>query len=500
MFVDSLVDKLAEHPAQRMRFVARDRTTLVKTYGEIHDDAVRLMDELRDSGLGPGDLVGVFGPNSYEWILADLALLALGCVPVAIPAENRHESADIGAFVERFRLAALLVTRPLPGEAGLPAATAVLSERPVKLGPARHDDVPALPPGVRTIAFSSGTAGTQKGLMLTDDGIANTVELSARAWRVTTDDDILIVMPYSNFQQRYLTYLAISTGCAATVVPPEIMFQALKVVEPTIILGPPSFFEVLYNRVMAADPAERMDKGRGWLSMYGSRVRLMYTGSAPVPPAMVALFQELGAPLYEIYGSTEIGWIAMNVPGAARAGTAGRPVDGVTVELGDGGEVVVRAERPQVAGYVYEGVETQDAVFRPDGRIVTGDLGVLEDGFLRLAGRKNNVIITRSGVKINPAELEAGIERAFPGVRAMVALPDGAALLACVVWLDDPGKAAEVEAHITRMNADHEPSHRIATTLVRPAEELTVESGLLTRNFKIDRSAVRRTVWTSGDR
>ncbi|MGV9380307.1 AMP-binding protein [Nonomuraea sp. NPDC003707] len=500
MFVDSLVDRLAEHPGQRMRFLSRDGSTLVRTYAEIHDDARRLMTELRDSGLGAGDLVGVLGPNSYEWILADLALLALGCVPVAIPAENRHDPAEIGALIGTYRLAALLVTRALPGEAGLPAATAILSDRPVKLDPVRHADAPALPPGVRTIAFSSGTAGTQKGLLLTDDGIANTVELSARAWRVTPDDDIAIVMPYSNFQQRYLTYLAIWTGCAATLVPPEIMFQAFKAVEPTIILGPPSFFELLHNRVMAAAPAERMDKGRGWLSMYGSRVRLMYTGSAPVPPAMVTLFQELGAPLYELYGSTEIGWIAMNVPGQARVGSAGRPVDGITVELGDDGEVVVRADRPQVVGYVYEGVDTQDTVFLPDGRIATGDLGVLEDGFLRLTGRKKNVIITRSGVKINPAELEADVERAFPGVRAMVALPDGAALLACVVWAEDTGRAADIEAYIKRRNAGREPSHRIATTLVRPAEELTVESGLLTRNFKIDRGAVARAVWGSGDR
>ncbi|GAA2206661.1 AMP-binding protein [Nonomuraea monospora] len=500
MFVDSLVDRLAEHPGQRMRFLSRDGGTLVKTYAEIHDDAVKLMGELRDSGLGAGDLVGVLGPNSYEWILADLALLALGCVPVAIPAENRSGAAQIGGLVGAYRLAALLLTQPLPDGAAPPPATAVLTDRPVKLDPVRHADAPVLPPGVRTIAFSSGTAGTQKGLLLTDDGIANTVELSARAWQVTTDDDLAIVMPYSNFQQRYLTYLAIWTGCAATVVPPEIMFQAFKAVEPTIILGPPSFFELLHNRVMAADPADRVEKGRGWLSMYGSRVRLMYTGSAPVPPAMVALFHELGAPLYELYGSTEIGWIAMNVPGRARAGTAGPPVDGIAVELGDDGEVIVRADRPQVVGYVYEGVETQDAVFLPDGRIATGDLGVMEDGFLRLTGRKKNVIITRSGVKINPAELEAGIERALPGVRAMVALPDGAALLACVVWTEDLGRAAEAEEAVQRLNAGHEPSHRIATTIVRPMAELTVESGLLTRNFKIDRGAVTRAVWRSGDR
>ncbi|NUT02814.1 MAG: hypothetical protein HOV76_04995, partial [Hamadaea sp.] len=135
----------------------------------------------------------------------------------------------------------------------------------------------------------------------------------------------------------------------------------------------------------------------------------------------------------------------------------------------------------------------------------TGDLGLIEDGFLRLTGRKKNVIITRSGVKINPAELEADVERAFPGVRAMVALPDGAALLACVLWIEDAGpggvaRTAEVEAYIKRMNAGREPSHRIATTLVRPAEELSVESGLLTRNFKIDRGAVARAVWGSGDR
>jgi acyl-CoA synthetase (AMP-forming)/AMP-acid ligase II len=143
-------------------------------------------------------------------------------------------------------------------------------------------------------------------------------------------------------------------------------------------------------------------------------------------------------------------------------------------------------------------VETQNTVHLPDGRIATGDLGRFgRDGFLRLIGRKKNVIITRSGVKINPEEIELSLERDCRITRAMVAPRDGG-LLACVVWLDDVDseqRRAQVEGHVAEANAKRPASHRIAEVLFRPDGELTAESGLLTRNLKVDRNAVMRKVF-----
>jgi long-subunit acyl-CoA synthetase (AMP-forming) len=447
---------------------------------------------------------------------------------VALPAENRPQPDELRELSERYRLSALLVTKALPVGGDLPPATALLEERPLRLTPSRgpKDEFPELPADVFSVAFSSGTSGSKKGLMMTKAGVANTVLTSQEAWKVGAGDDILIVMPFSNFQQRYLMYLAIWSGCSTMVVAPERMFQKLKTFEPTIVLGPPSFYELVANRVDAASGREKLPYrlaallhavapdvvgrrirarlGRRWTGMYGSRVRLMFTGSAPVPPRVVRLFQQLGLPLFEVYGSTEVGWIAFNLPGRHRTGTAGRPVRGVSVELADDSEVIVRSEHPQAAGYVFEGVETQPSVFLPDGGIATGDLGRFEGaGFLRLAGRKKNVIITRSGVKINPEDLELDIERACRITRAVVASPDGDGLLTCVVWLDDwqsAERTAEVEAYVADANCGRDAARRIAHVVFRPDKELTVENGLLTRNFKVDRTAVMREIFPSGDR
>jgi long-subunit acyl-CoA synthetase (AMP-forming) len=370
---------------------------------------------------------------------------------------------------------------------------------------------------VFTISFSSGSTGTPKGLLMSRPGIEGTIAMSGRAWQVRPgEDDILIVAPFSTFQQRYFAYLAITWGFDLSVVAPERLFQQLRILEPTIVVGPPSFFETLENRVRSASGRRRWRHrwaaalhrvapgrctaglrarlGRPWAAMYGGRVRLMLTGSAPVGASMVRVFQQLGLPLYEVYGSTEAGWISFNLPGANRIGTAGRPVDGVEVALGEGDEILVRSRAPQAVGYRFEGEETSASYFLDDGWIATGDVGRwVGRGFLQLVGRRKNTLITRSGVKINPEPLERALE-AHPAVeRAMVLLNDQSSALRAVAWLTDPD--ADVDGHVAELNATHDPAHRIVALVTRPASEVTVETGLLTRNFKFDRTAAMARVF-----
>ncbi|WP_255950802.1 AMP-binding protein [Streptomyces odontomachi] len=528
MSIYDLHDKLAAHPERVMRFLSLDGTLVTKSFADVHEDVDRLVAELTACGIGAGDTVGILGPNSYEWVIADLALLTLRSVSAALPAEQNAQPMDPEQLCAQYDLSALLLTRALPGGTALPPAVALLGGGPVVLDKRTRsgDKHPPLPDHVFTIAFSSGTSGTKKGLMLTREGVENTILTSIRAWEVGEDDNILIVMPFSNFQQRYLMYTAIWTGCDATVVAPERMFQKLGEFQPTIVLGPPSFFEIMYNRVQAASRREKLPYylatllhavaparltrgvrarlGRKWTRMYGARTRLMFTGSAPVPSRTVQLFQRLAAPLFEVYGSTEVGWIAFNLPRAHRAGRAGRAVDGVDVTIAPDGEVLVRTTTPQAAGYVFAGMETQQSVFLGDHRLATGDLGRLDSaGFLQIQGRKKNVIITRSGVKINPEELEEDVEKNCRVTKAVVVSPGQDGLLTCIVWVDDEQAAdgsAEIEAYVESANQKRAASHRISRVLVRPAPELTVDTGLLTRNLKIDRAAVIRRVFADSNR
>jgi long-subunit acyl-CoA synthetase (AMP-forming) len=289
----------------------------------------------------------------------------------------------------------------------------------------------------------------------------------------------------------------------------------MKSLSPTIILGPPSFFEIVDNRIHAARRRKRIPYhlaaalhatlprpsrtlrrrlGRRWLDMYGARVRLLLVGSAPVPPRLLTVFRCLGAPLYQVYGMSEVGWIGLNLPTRNRIGSVGAPVEGVDVTLGDDGEIIVESRTPQALGYIFDGVDTHDSVFLAEGQIATGDLGSLDDdGFLYLVGRKKNVIITRSGVKLNPEPLERDIVQACPIKEAVVVATQQAAMLICVVWLEDDenrDRRREIRETVDRLNGLREPSHRIADVVFRPARELTAESGLLTRSMKINRAAV----------
>lgn len=270
------------------------------------------------------------------------------------------------------------------------------------------------------------------------------------------DDNICLILPFSNFQQRYLLYSAIVYGCNASMVPPERMFQKMRDLKPTILVGPPSFYEIVENRLAAERLSGRWrfmlasalnlmlphpwvgalcrhlcDK---WNYLYGEKIRLMLVGSAPVKNSTVRTFHILGLPLYQAYGLTEFGWIAFNTPRANRRDAAGKLADGVEAKIGTDQELWVRNAAAQSIGYVYHGTEEYENVFKPGGFIATGDLCRIDhNGFVFIEGRKKNLIITRSGVKINPEEIELELESIPDVTKAMVYATDETGNLGCIV-------------------------------------------------------------------
>jgi len=350
---------------------------------------------------------------------------------------------------------------------------------------------------------------------MTKDGVQNTILISGVTWGVGRQDNLLLVMPFAIFQQRCFLYLAIWFGSDVSVIAPEQLFRHLRHLSPTITVGPPSFFEVVENRVAAEptwrklplflasaayavlpDSTARLRRAwcKRWTAMYGSRPRLFFVGSAPTRPETVELCRRMGLPLFEAYGMTEFGWIAFNLPGRCRIGSPGMPVPGVDIRFSNEGEILVRSPSPQSIGYVFEGMDDQDVVFQQHLTIATGDLGGLDDaGFIRLNGRSKNVIITRSGVKVNPEEMEAAIDASGLVTKAIVVADRERALLRCIVWMDewrDPARRREVSAAIDDLNKTREPSCYIGDVIFRPSELFTISSGVLTSNYKVNRTAV----------
>jgi long-subunit acyl-CoA synthetase (AMP-forming) len=517
MSLDEISGMLRSHPRRHLTFYTSDGKLAKKSFLEIHNDVEKLKAEFVATGICSRSVVGLVGPNSYTWLLADLALLGIGALSIAFP-EAMLSGGDLVSLGEKYELDYLLFSTRRANSRSSYSWVGSLDQRPVGLD-IRRSGSPGRqwPEDVFSLSFSSGTTGGSKCLMMSKKGIENTIVISGEAWGVDETDNIFITMPFSSFQQRTMAYMAIWHGFDISMAPPERMRRALKEMSPTIFIGPPSFFEFVENeyysapmhsrfvRATVATLAGKLLPHRTALKIkralfeqfhrpFGSRMRLLLVGSAPSKLSMLELYDLLGLPLYQVYGVTEFGWISFNLPGANRIGTVGKVVKGVKTEIASDGEVIVSGPFRQTLGYVFDGESQQHAVYLSGSRVATGDTGRIDaEGYLNLVGRKKNIIITKGGYKINPETIEAAIERIAAVERAVVFGGDQLSTLVCVIWLGDPAQEttrAEIRAAIDLLNKSSPAQERIGKIVFKAASELTVESSLLTRTFKVNRTAV----------
>ena len=236
--------------------------------------------------------------------------------------------------------------------------------------------------------------------------------------------------------------------------------------------------------------------------------RIFVSAAAPVDPDLVRWFHAIGIPITEVYGQTEdCGPTTMNRPGRIRIGTVGEPLPGVDVRIAADGEVLVRG--PNVcAGYWNDPESTADLF--GDGWMHSGDLGELDAGYLRIVGRKKDLIVTSSGKNIAPQDMETHL-RAEPFVDQAVVVGDGRRYLTALISLDTEAVEAalggsdghgaaevlathpvveqEIAAAVARLNAGRAPAERIRAWRILP-RDLTVAGGELTPTLKVKRAQV----------
>ncbi|MER7566839.1 AMP-binding protein [Streptomyces sp. NPDC048523] len=496
--------------------------TRFRSWPEVLGDVVALTERLRAGGIRPGMRIGVRGHNSYEWLALDLALLGLGAVPVALPVPD-FKGRDNADIARQYGLSAVFAGkegRTAADDASVGALETVLTQpltvRP--LDPAPRPQGERLPAGeaeVFTLAFSSGTAGRVKCLLLAWPGVQALIEAHTEAYPFRSDDRIMIALPLSTFQQRYLCYLAIRNDCDVVLTTVGHFVDALQVTRPTILLGPPSFYEFVENRYRAMDAerrleweaaaasaavlpteeerrARRREVFRELHDMYGGSMRLMLVGSAPVRDGMLEFFAETGFELYQIYGMTEIGFLTWNRRGANKVGSVGREVYPGTVSLTEDGEVTVQHDWHLCVGYEGEPAESVAQVFRGHNTIATGDLGMFdEDGHLVLRGRKKNLIITRGGAKLQLEDLEEELGRA-QGVTQVCLYSLEQEGMAAIAWFqgDEETAGKSLRARIDQLNTKLGRTQDVRRLALLPGP-LASDSPLLNRNLKVNREAVR---------
>ncbi len=344
----------------------------------------------------------------------------------------------------------------------------------------------AQPEEIVIMVYTSGTTGLPKGACLSHRYVINSVE-SLRETITMFDSDVSFsYLPYCHVAERITgLYNRLYAGAAAYFVEDMTkLWDYMLEVRPTVFASLPRFFEKAHARIMsdfAKAPAEerqrfdevlrrgkqigRLRQARARISeelkkeyeakarpviarvkgYFGGQIRLATSGGAPLPQEIAEFFDALDIPILQAYGLTENLCVAFNRPDNYKFGTVGQPMPGCSVKIAGDGEILVRSEM-MFSGYYKEPEQTAE-VFR-DGWLLTGDLGEMDgDGFLKITGRKKELIVTSTGKNVAPALIENLLKEHHLISHALV-YGDGRSYLVALITLN----ASETESYALSRN------------------------------------------------
>ncbi len=531
-------------------------------------DVAALAKGLIGAGIGLGDSVAIMSRTRYEWTVADFALWSAGAVPVPIYETSSADQvewilADSGAVGVIVETGAHLASVE-KGRSRLPGLQHVwvIDQGDVDSLSRDGDDVDDAELDARrealdrdtlaTIIYTSGTTGRPKGVELTHGNFLTLAENTAEKLAAVVKapgSSTLLFLPLAHVFARFIEVLAVTAGVRMGHSSDlKALLDDFSAFQPTFVLAVPRVFEKIYNSAEAK--AEAGGKGRifagaaaaavAWSEAqdagnvpFGLRVRhavfdkLVYaklreamggkvqyavSGGAPLGTRLGHFFRGIGVSILEGYGLTETTAPAtVNRPDEMRIGTVGLPLPGVDVRIGDDGEICLRGIN-LFRGY--RGNDTATAESIRDGWFHTGDIGELDDdGYLRITGRKKEILVTAGGKNVAPAVLEDRL-RAHPLVSQCIVVGDGKPFIAALVTLDEdmyPGWSANhglddvpfaAARTDERVIAEVQKAVDDANTAVSKAESIrkfaildsdfTEESGHLTPSLKLKRNVVMR--------
>jgi long-chain acyl-CoA synthetase len=533
-----------------------------------HDEVMAAAKGLVAAGVEVGDRVALMSKTRYEWTLLDYAIWFAGAVTVpvyetssaeqvqwilqdsgarAVVAETQEHVARVNEV--RAELGELNHVWSITGNAvdiltrlGQDISDQALEERRTKAGPG----------DLATLIYTSGTTGRPKGCMLTHGNFM--VELGVAVEELTElfepeDASTLLFLPLAHVFARIIQVGAVKSrtrlGHSADI---KNLVADLQAFRPTFVLAVPRVFEKVFNTASqratadgrgaifdrAAETAiaysRGIDKGRPSLAVraqhavfsrlvygklreaLGGRCEYAVSGGAPLGDRLGHFYRGIGVTVLEGYGLTETtAALTVNLPEALKIGTVGRPIPGTAVRVAEDGELLFKG------GQVFVGYWNNDTatgeVLGGDGWFHTGDVGEVDDeGFVRITGRKKEILVTAGGKNVAPAVLEDRV-RAHALVDQCLVVGDGRPFIAALVTLDREAVAAWAEQHAkTRkvedlvgdadLRAEIETAIEDANKAVSKAEsirkfrilpgEWTEEGGQLTPSLKLKRNVVIR--------
>jgi long-chain acyl-CoA synthetase len=569
---DVIFSRAASAPGQVViRRRAADGTWSDVTAGEFCAEVTALAAALVAAGIEPGDRVALLSATRYEWTLADYAIWTAGAVTVpvyesssaeqvewilgdsgakaVIAEKDEHEQLIAGV---RDRLPVLADVWRVDGLATLAASGSAVSTDQL------HAARKARRAGdLATIIYTSGTTGRPKGCELTHrnllSAVRNAVDGSLAELFQETGGSTLLFMPLAHVFARIIEVGCLESGAVLGHWPDSrTLAQGLPEFRPTFLLAVPRVFEKVFNTAQqsaSASPAKARifgaatetaiavsaaqsagsPAGLGLRARHALFDRLVYgklraavggkvtyavSGGAPLGERLGHFFRGAGITVLEGYGMTETSAAAtVNKPSRNKIGSVGQPVPGVTARIADDGEIVLKGSI--VFGSYWNNPAATAETLDADGWLHTGDLGSLdEEGFLRVTGRKKELIVTAGGKNVAPAVLEDRL-RAHALISQCMVVGDGKPFIACLITLDpealehwkkqhgkpagataadladDPDLLADLQAAVDDANKAVSRAESIRKIRVLPID-FTTDNDYITPSLKVKRSLVAK--------
>ena len=536
------------------------------------EDVARVASGLMGMGLEPGQCVSIMAHTSYEWTLLDMAIARAGLVSVPIyetdsasqvrwilqDADVRLVITESAALAELVRGAAAARAAADPdaaevrvlsldrdaittiSTAGRTVSRAALDQRSEAL---RADDV-------FSIIYTSGTTGNPKGVEVTHRMAAGLAWNGVR-WipdlLFSPDTRLLLFLPLAHSYARCLELLSIAgNGVLGHTPDVATLLPDLKGFGPSYVLAVPRVLEKIYNAAdakaggglrlktfrwaakvaieysRALDTPEGPSRGltaahavadrlvyRTIRDLLGPNARYAISGGGPLGARLGHFYRGLGLVILEGYGLTEtLGPLSVNLDWRNKIGTVGPPVCGARARVSADGEIEVRGM--SVFSRYHNNPDADAEAFTPDGWFRTGDIGSVDsDGWIRITGRKKELIVTAGGKNVAPAVLEDRL-RGHPLVSQVLVVGDGRPCIGALITLDaemlplwlaghgledmdpveaasDPRVRAALERAVARANEAVSRAESIRTFTVLPGD-FTVANGLLTPSLKVRRA------------
>jgi long-chain acyl-CoA synthetase len=542
-----------------------------RSFREVEETVRSLALGLLDLGVAPGEKVSILANTRPEWTYFDFAALSIGAVVVPIYQTNSPEECQYVLENSDARVVVVEDDEQLEKirevRGGLP-----MLEHVVRMTGASEDAISmqdlatrgagrdaaewerrwraVAPDDVCTFIYTSGTTGPPKGCVITHGNYRAMLDMVNERSVIEDEDVTYLYLPLAHSFALLIQLGSFDLG--ATIAywerdPLKIM-PNLAEVRPTYFPSVPRIFEKIYTAATSGmekegglkkavfdwsirvggrvRELERAGREPGFLlrkqyefadkqvlskirGLFGGHLRLAVSGAAPINPEILRFFDAAGVLVLEGWGMTETSTAAtISTPDDFKIGTIGKPFPGCDVRIAEDGEILVKG--PNVfQGYYKNEEATRETIV--DGWLRTGDLGAIDDdGFIRITGRKKDIIITAGGKNITPANLEAEIKQ-HPLVSQCVVVGDRRPYLVALVTLDpeeavayakehglpedpaglasDPEVRAAIETHLAKVNEKFARVEQVKKIAILP-EDLSQESGELTPTLKVKRAVV----------